>query len=118
MEKAERITLLCRHFSKVFPMVEQDDIVYCDPPYVPLSTTASFSSYAQDGFSAQEQKQLAELVAEYEGKAKIILVSNHDTDFTQAIYRDSVIKTIDVQRNIAAKSGSRKKVNELLVIYA
>ncbi|EEZ76091.1 hypothetical protein NEILACOT_03814 [Neisseria lactamica ATCC 23970] len=48
-----------------------------------------------------------------------VLISNHDTEFTRDIYSFAILKTVAVQRNIAAKgSSSRKKVGELLAIYA
>ncbi|MGT9759048.1 hypothetical protein ACVWQG_04525 [Neisseria meningitidis] len=46
-----------------------------------------------------------------------VLISNHDTEFTRDIYSFAILKTIEVQRNIAAKGSSRKKVGELLAIY-
>jgi len=45
---------------------------YCDPPYVPLSTTASFTSYATGGFSVADQEELAELVREAAQKGALI----------------------------------------------
>ncbi|MBG8974170.1 DNA adenine methylase [Neisseria meningitidis] len=41
-----------------------------------------------------------------------VLISNHDTEFTRDIYSSAILKTVEVQRNIAAKGSSRKKVGE------
>ena len=35
------------------------DFVYCDPPYAPLSRTASFANYTADGFGPADQARLA-----------------------------------------------------------
>nr|WP_274585404.1 Dam family site-specific DNA-(adenine-N6)-methyltransferase [Neisseria sp. 51.81]MDD9328310.1 Dam family site-specific DNA-(adenine-N6)-methyltransferase [Neisseria sp. 51.81] len=48
-EKAHRIELLCGDFQTALDVANDDDMVYCDPPYVPLSETASFTAYAKGG---------------------------------------------------------------------
>ena len=96
---------------------EDGDTIYCDPPYAPLSETSSFTSYSKSGFDLDEQKRLAEIAKQTARRAHGILISNHDTTFTREIYRGAVIKTVEVQRSIAAKGSSRKKVGELLAIY-
>jgi DNA adenine methylase len=40
-------------FRDVFPSLKTGDVVYCDPPYTPLSATASFTSYAGNAFNTQ-----------------------------------------------------------------
>ena len=45
--KSDRIELLCGDFQVALNQAPADDIVYCDPPYVPLSETASFTAYAK-----------------------------------------------------------------------
>ena len=98
-------------------VAEQGDIVYCDPPYAPLSPTASFTSYAKDAFGEQEQRRLASVAEEISDKGAFVLLSNHDTIFTREIYVKAQLQTIDVQRNIAAKGSSRLKVGEILAVY-
>ena len=71
----------------------------------------------QNGFNLQEQKDLADYSEITAKKSKIVLISNHDTQFTRNIYANAKLAFIEVQRNIAAKSESRKKIGELLAIY-
>lgn len=115
--KSDRIELMNTDFQEVLPLLGKDDVVYCDPPYVPLSETASFTAYSQGDFTLADQKRLASQTLQIFTKTKGILISNHDTAFTREIYEGARIETIEVQRNIAAKGSSRQKVNELLVIY-
>ena len=105
------------HFLETIAQAGENDIIYCDPPYAPLSETSSFTSYSKSGFDLDEQKRLAETAKQTARRAHGILISNHDTTFTREIYRGAVIKTVEVQRSIAAKGSSRKKVGELLAIY-
>lgn len=117
IEKSHRIELMCGDFQTALNQAGSDDVVYCDPPYVPLSETASFTAYAKGGFNLDDQQRLAETAKHVSEHAQGVLISNHDTAFTRALYRDARLETIEVQRNIAAKGSSRQKVGELLAIY-
>lgn len=87
----------------------------CDPPYVPLSPTASFTDYTKTGFTMEQQKLLAELAEKSEAK---VLISNHDNEITRELYKNAdEIVTKKVSRFIAANKESRKPVKELLAIY-
>ena len=102
-------------FENVIKLSERGDVIYCDPPFVPLSLIASFTDYSVGGFTKEQQKELAKLAEE--SKAKV-LISNHDTEFTREIYKNSsYIKTKEVKRFISAKSSSRGMVSELLAVY-
>lgn len=113
--KSDRMMLMCGDFQAVFDLIEHDDAVYCDPPYVPLNETASFTTYSQGGFAWQDQLRLLQCVEQSAKKCRGIVLSNHDTPQTRELYRHAqFIENIEVQRNIAAKGSSRQKVGELL----
>ena len=115
--KADRMELMNGDFQTTLMLAGSDDIVYCDPPYVPLSETASFTAYATGGFDFNDQIRLATIAQQTAEQTQGVLISNHDTEFTRKIYQSARIETIDVQRNIAANGSSRQKVGELLAIY-
>lgn len=117
IEKSHRFQLMSGDFQAALCLASIDDIIYCDPPYAPLSPTASFTSYAKNDFNLQDQERLAQAVRSTYPQSKAIAISNHDTDFTRKIYHDARLETLMVQRNIAAKGSSRQKVGELLAIY-
>ncbi len=50
-EKAKRATFVCEGYHQTFSRARKGCVIYCDPPYAPLSTTANFTSYAGNGFS-------------------------------------------------------------------
>jgi DNA adenine methylase len=97
--------------------LEAGDVVYFDPPYVPVSDTANFTSYATDGFTHKQQIKLAELAESLSAKGVRVIVSNHNVPITQELYKNAKIYPIQVTRTIAAKGGSRKKANELIAVY-
>ncbi|MGJ8692093.1 MAG: Dam family site-specific DNA-(adenine-N6)-methyltransferase [Thalassotalea sp.] len=118
-EKAEQAEFTCLGYRDVFKKVTTGDIVYCDPPYVPLSKTASFTSYSGNSFGLDEQADLANAAEEYTAdNATTVLISNHDTIWTRKIYEHAKkIKSLKVARTISQKGGSRKKVGEILALY-
>jgi len=117
-EKAQRATFVCECYSKTFARLQPDHVVYCDPPYVPLSTTASFTSYATGGFSLDDQALLAKLARETVQERGIpVLISNHATPLTYELYRDAQLDEIQVKRTISRSSETRNSVAELLALY-
>ena len=112
-----RFTSLSFENSSLYEELEACDVVYFDPPYVPASDTANFTSYATDGFTYNQQIQLAQLAESLAAKGIRVIVSNHDTPVTQELYKNAIIYPIQVTRTISAKSSSRKKASELIAVY-
>lgn len=118
-EKAQRATFVCQEYRDIFALSQPGDVIYCDPPYVPLSKTASFTSYAGNGFGLDEQADLANAAEEVMSIDGVtVLISNHDTIWTRKIYQHAKkLKSIQVARTISQKGNGRKKVAELLALY-
>ncbi|MCF7500953.1 Dam family site-specific DNA-(adenine-N6)-methyltransferase [Pseudoalteromonas sp. L1] len=117
-QKAQQATFTCLGYNEVFKLIPENAVVYCDPPYVPLSKTASFTSYAKGGFNLDDQANLANLAEQtaFENNTPV-LISNHDTVWTRKIYSQAALDEIQVKRTISPKGGSRNKVNELMAMY-
>lgn len=118
-EKAQNATFVCEGYRQTMARAKDGDVVYCDPPYVPLSKTASFTSYAGNGFGLDEQADLANAAEEVVANTSAsVLISNHDTIWTRKIYNNATkIKAIKVARTISQNASKRKKVGELLALY-
>lgn len=112
-----RFTSLSFEDSSLYDNLEEGDVVYFDPPYVPASDTANFTSYATEGFTHDQQVKLAQLAESLSAKGIKVIVSNHDVPITRELYKNATIYPIQVTRTIAAKSGSRKKASELIAVY-
>ena len=101
----------------LYKNVSSGDVVYFDPPYIPVSDTAYFTDYATEGFSYDQQVQLAELAESLANRGAKVIVSNHDTPVSRELYKNAQIYPIEVRRSISAKGSSRKKANELIAVY-
>lgn len=117
LKKSQTATFEIADFIETMNKAKTGDIIYCDPPYVPLTTTANFTNYTGDGFDLKKQEQLAELAIKLMNKGIPVIISNHDTDFTRNIYHSAKISAFDVQRFISSDGANRNKSPELLAVF-
>ncbi len=93
----------------------EGDVVYLDPPYLPLSLTSKFSRYAVDDFLTLDHYALAGVIRGLSNKGVRVILSNSNTPLTRAIYGSEInLRTLNVTRSISAKSSSRGSVEEVL----
>lgn len=118
-DAARRAEFVHAGFRESMQMARRGDVVYCDPPYVPLSLTAYFTDYDAHGFGWPEQEQLAQMAQRLAGRGVQVVISNHDTDAIRRLYRaaDARIKRFRVQRNISCNGARRERVGELLAVF-
>ncbi|HET7539236.1 MAG TPA: DNA adenine methylase [Polyangiaceae bacterium] len=91
------------------------DFVYFDPPYVPVSKTASFAAYHSVAFTLAEHARLAQTFARLSKRGVQALLSNSDTPETQELYRAFQPRTVQATRAINSNASRRGSVPELLV---
>ncbi|WP_087020805.1 Dam family site-specific DNA-(adenine-N6)-methyltransferase [Thaumasiovibrio subtropicus] len=117
-EKSKRATFVCESYVETFKKARKGSVIYCDPPYAPLSTTANFTSYAGNGFSLDDQATLADC-AEHaaQNKQVPVLISNHDTALTRRLYHGASLSVVKVKRTISRNGSGRNKVDELLALF-
>lgn len=110
------VTILQSDFATTVADAGQSDFVYFDPPYDPVSTTASFTSYSRNGFDRTEQQRLKLVVDELTRRECKVLLSNASTDFIRDLYRDYRCVCVSATRAINSKATKRGKVDEILVM--
>ena len=117
-ERLQPAELRTLDFRTALASAGQGDVVYCDPPYVPLTPTASFTSYAAGGFSQQDQRDLHALALAASKRGATVVLSNHDTSFTRELYTDaSRLEPLMVSRSISCNGQNRNKAKELLAVF-
>lgn len=102
-------------FEELLDRARPGDFVYFDPPYEPVSTTASFTGYARDGFSQEDQTRLRDVYKELHRRGAKLMLSNSDVPFIRELYADFHISTISAARAINSNGLRRGKVNEVVV---
>ncbi len=101
-------------FQDAIAKAKKGDLVYFDPPYIPLSATASFASYAKEGFGEKDQRELAKVIAVLTKKGVYVVLSNSDTKLSRHIFGDLNLFSVPVGRSISANGAARSKVKELI----
>jgi len=107
--------LAVQDFRETLSEAGAGDFVYIDPPYVPVSTTASFTSYTKEDFGPQEQRQLAALCAGLAPRGVRFMLSNSDTPSVRELYQDFSIHTVQARRAINRDGAKRGHVSEVVV---
>lgn len=92
------------------------DVIYFDPPYVPVSETSSFTGYTKDGFSLEDQQRVATCARRLADLGALALVSNSDTPTVREMYAGLEVHVVQMRRSINSKADRRGPVNELVVI--
>ncbi len=121
-EKLQNVKIVCGDYRKSAEFIDKHTFVYFDPPYRPLTETASFTAYTENIFNDEKQIELAEYVNCMHKKGAKVVVSNSDPknsnaedDFFDKIYSAHKIKRVNATRMINCNSKARGKIKELLI---
>lgn len=89
--------------------------VYFDPPYMPISSSASFTGYTENGFDKNQQIELKKECDRLNSKGIKFLLSNSDHTFIRELYKDYEIITVKAKRSINSNGNKRGEINEVLI---
>lgn len=117
-KKSRLATFKIASFETVISNAKKGDVIYCDPPYVPLSESANFTSYSAGGFSKDQQIELVNKAKAAANKGLSVLISNHRTNFTDEIYRNATKRDyFTVRRYISCNGKKRHHAGEVLALF-
>lgn len=92
-----------------------DAVIYCDPPYLPLSDKDSFTHYNGKAFTENDHRALVAHLIEAERLYGVkSVISNSDTEATRAIYSPFRLHKLDVKRSVSASAEGRKTAHEVI----
>lgn len=119
-EALKKVTIKHQDYKEVLKKAKKGDFIYFDPPYYPVSKTASFTSYTADSFLDKEQIELRDIFVELHKRGCFVMLSNSDTPFINKIYSDIKDKKIRISkveagRAINSKGSGRGKILEVVV---
>jgi DNA adenine methylase len=103
------------NFDAIEKKAKPGDLVYFDPPYDPVSKTASFTSYAKGGFNSYAQKLLAKTCQALDDKNVKFMLSNSNTEFICDLYSEFTVDKVSANRNINSNATKRGAIQEVLV---
>ncbi len=121
-QKLQRVSIVCGDYRVAADFIDENTFVYFDPPYRPITETASFTSYTENVFDDNAQIELARFVDMMHQRGAKVVISNSDPknsntedDFFDNIYAAYKIKRVEANRMINCNSEARGKIKELLI---
>ena len=109
------IILYSEDFEKILERVPNNGFVYLDPPYDPVSDTASFTGYNKGGFDKEEQKRLKRCCDLLDKRGVKFMLSNSATEFIKSLYGDYDVTIVKAKRIINSNVNGRGTVDEVLI---
>lgn len=102
-------------FEHLLDVAAPGDVIYLDPPYVPLSKTSHFSAYSDGGFGVKDQERLAAVFRQLDERGCLLALSNSDTELVRELYAGFDFTTLQAPRAVSASAEGRGTVRELVV---
>jgi DNA adenine methylase len=107
-ERLQGVDIQVADFRAVEARAIAGDFVYFDPPYVPVSNSASFTSYTREGFTLDDQRDLRDLALRLKAKGVHVLLSNASVPKVHELYADG-FERVDVFARRAINRDARKR---------
>jgi DNA adenine methylase len=117
------VRLVLGSFEATRGIAAPEDFIYSDPPYAPLSKSASFTSYTASRFDEADQARLQKLLLDMARRGCYVLLSNSTAPGISALYEtnreaaDAGLATFRVpaRRAINSNASRRGSVDEYLI---
>ena len=109
------ITFFSEDFAAVLDRVPRGGFVYLDPPYDPVSDTASFTGYNRGGFGREEQVRLKACCDALTARGVRFLLSNSATPFIRELYSSYHVSIVQARRAVNSVASRRGAIEEVLV---
>jgi DNA adenine methylase len=112
------VKILGGDFAKTVEHAKKGDLVYFDPPYIPVGKTADFTSYTSGGFDMSHQRRLMCKATDLVDKGVHVILSNSDTPTTRALYAGNhfTLHEVQARRAVNSNASKRGKVGELIIV--
>ena len=113
---SEKIKISCRGFETVLGDIKKGDLVYFDPPYQPISSTANFTSYTHRDFTEKDLERLVDLANQLNSKGCHVLLSNSNSKIVKDFFSEKHWSISEINANRAINSDSKKRTGHKEII--
>jgi DNA adenine methylase len=110
----EKTDIRNEDFTYILDAVRQDDLVYLDPPYEPMSATANFAEYSAEGFGREDQERLLETVKQLDEQGVSFVLSNSAVMFDLYDEAGFIVEREGATRSINSDETARGEVDEII----
>jgi len=112
----QNVTIEAKDFREIVDIAQPRDFFYFDPPYDPVSRTASFTSYTAGNFGEQDQQDLATVFTQLTQKGCLAMLSNSYTPFILDLYREFRTEIVYAKRAVNSDANGRGAIKEIFVL--
>lgn len=110
-------TILCGDYKTVLQNhAEEGDLVFLDPPYLPVSKYADFKRYTKEQFYEEDHRDLAAEVHRLHEIGCTVILTNSNHPLVHELYGDFKIELISTKRHIS--SNGAKRTGEDVIVLA
>ena len=114
--QSEKIKISCRGFEAVLDDAKKGDLIYFDPPYQPISSTANFTSYTHRDFTEDDLEKLVAVANQLNSKGCHVLLSNSNSKVVKNYFSEKHWKISSINANRAINSNSKKRTGHKEII--
>lgn len=83
------------------------DVVFLDPPYLPISEYSDFKRYTKEQFREDDHRRMRALVEELRERGCTTLITNSNHPLMHELYEGYSIRVVDTRRNINSRADRR-----------
>ena len=112
---SNEIKKLIGDYTEALKNLDANSFVYLDPPYMPISSSSSFTGYTEGGFGYERQIELKKECDKLTQQGIKFLQSNSDCEEIRELYKNYKIKTVQAKRSINSVAKKRGEINEVLI---
>lgn len=117
-ELLKRTHIVCGDYLKVLnEYAEENDFVFLDPPYVPISENSDFKRYTKEQFYESDQRNLANEVDRLVNRGCKVMLTNSNHPLVHELYGKYKIEIIQTKRNINSRGNGRKGEDVIVTTY-
>lgn len=113
-EVLEDVEIYNEDFEYILEVASEDDLVYFDPPYEPMSATAYFTDYSAEGFGKQDQERLLETARELDRRGVFVILSNSGVMYEMYDDAGFYVEVEGATRAINSDADNRGEVDEII----
>ena len=114
--QSKRISIKCEDFTTALKKAHEDDFVYLDPPYQPVSSTANFTSYTDDNFGYEDQERLFTEFKKLDAKGCKVMLSNSKSQEVIELFSEYSDNIIEINTNRFINSNSKKRTGHIEIL--
>jgi len=110
----EQVEIYNDDFEYILDVAAEGDLVYCDPPHEPMSSTAYFTDYSAEGFEKADQKRLLETAEKLDRRGVSVILSNSGVMYEMYDDAGFHVEVEGATRAINSDADNRGEVDEII----